>query len=169
MLIIVRNKRRKQQPIELMTGKDLSEAFKFQEVIDMSNLARKTSLVFAAGCLGGLINSLAVWIFGELGISSALGVSIAPKLTPAWLYPRLVWGGIWGLLFLLPLMKTSIFARGLVYSIGPTLVQLFVVFPMKANKGMLGLDLGMLTPVLVVIFNAIWGWSAAIWLKSTGK
>jgi hypothetical protein len=169
MLIIVRNKRRKQQPIELMTGKDLSEAFKFQEVIDMSNLARKTSLVFAAGCLGGLINSLAVWIFGELGISSALGVSIAPKLTPAWLYPRLVWGGIWGLLFLLPLMKTSIFARGLVYSIGPTLVQLFVVFPMKANKGMLGLDLGMLTPVLVVIFNAIWGWSAAIWLKSTAK
>ena len=66
-------------------------------------------------------------------------------------------------------MKTSIFARGLVYSIGPTLVQLFVVFPMKANKGMLGLDLGMLTPVLVVIFNAIWGWSAAIWLKSTAK
>ncbi len=169
MLIIVRNKRRKQQPIELITGKDLSAAFKFQEVIDMSNLARKTSLVFAAGCLGGLINSLAVWIFGELGISSALGVSIAPKLTPAWLYPRLVWGGIWGLLFLLPLMKTSIFARGLIYSIGPTLVQLFVVFPMKANKGMLGLDLGMLTPVLVVIFNAIWGWSAAIWLKSTGK
>jgi hypothetical protein len=169
MLIIVRNKRRKQQPIELMTGKDLSEAFKFQEVIDMSNLARKTSLVFAAGCLGGLINSLAVWIFGELGISSALGVSIAPKLTPAWLYPRLVWGGIWGLLFLLPLMKTSIFARGLVYSIGPTLVQLFVVFPMKANKGMLGLDLGLLTPALVVVFNAIWGWSAAIWLKSMGK
>jgi len=135
----------------------------------MSNLARKTSLVFAAGCLGGLINSLAVWIFGELGITSAMGVNIAPQLTPAFLYPRLVWGGIWGLLFLLPLMKTSIFARGLIFSLGPTLVQLFVVFPMKANKGMLGLDLGLLTPVLVVVFNAIWGWSAAIWLKSVGK
>jgi len=135
----------------------------------MSNLARKTSLVFAAGCLGGLINSLAVWIFGELGITSALGVNLAPQLSPAWLYPRLVWGGIWGVLFLLPLMQTSIFARGLIYSIGPTLVQLFVVFPMKANKGMLGLDLGLLTPVFVVVFNAIWGWAAAIWLKSVGK
>jgi hypothetical protein len=135
----------------------------------MSSLARKTSLVFAAGCLGGLINSLAVWIFGELGISSALGVNIAPKLSPAWLYPRLVWGGIWGLLFLLPLMQTRIFARGLIYSIGPTLVQLFVVFPMKANKGMLGVDLGLLTPLLVVVFNAIWGWTTAIWLKSVGK
>jgi hypothetical protein len=135
----------------------------------MSNFARKISLVFAAGCLGGLINSLAVWIFGELGISSAMGVSIAPELSPGWLYPRLVWGGIWGLLFLLPLMPASIFARGLVFSIGPTLVQLFFVFPMNANKGMLGLDLGLLTPVLVVVFNAIWGWTAAIWLKSTGK
>jgi hypothetical protein len=149
-----------------MTNK---KALKFQEVIDMSSLARKTSLVFAAGCLGGLINSLAVWIFGELGISSALGVNIAPKLSPAWLYPRLVWGGIWGLLFLLPLMQTRIFARGLIYSIGPTLVQLFVVFPMKANKGMLGVDLGLLTPLLVVVFNAIWGWTTAIWLKSVGK
>ena len=135
----------------------------------MSNVARKTSLVFAAGCLGGLINSLAVWVFGELRISAALGVHIAPELTAAWLYPRLVWGGIWGLLFLLPLMKTSIFARGLIFSIGPTLVQLFVVFPMKAHKGTLGLDLGLLTPLLVVVFNAIWGWSTAIWLKSVGK
>ncbi|MGD9043627.1 MAG: hypothetical protein PVG06_07940 [Desulfobacterales bacterium] len=135
----------------------------------MSNLARNTSLVFAAGCLGGLINSLAVWIFGELGITAALGVKIAPQLSPGWLYPRLVWGGIWGLLFLLPLMKTRIFSKGLIFSLGPTLVQLFVVFPMKANKGVMGLDLGLFTPLFVVVFNAIWGWTAAIWLKSVGK
>ena len=77
----------------------------------MRNLVRNTSLVFAAGCLGGLFNSLAVWIFGELGITAALGVKIAPQLSPAFLYPRLVWGGIWGLLFLLPLMKTRIFSK----------------------------------------------------------
>jgi hypothetical protein len=110
----------------------------------MSNLARNTSLVFAAGCLGGLLNGLAVWIFGELGIT-------------------------WGLLFLFPLMKTRIFSRGFIFSLGPTLVQLFVIFPMKANKGVMGLDLGLLTPLFVVVFNAIWGWTAAIWLKSAGK
>jgi hypothetical protein len=135
----------------------------------MSNLARNTSLVFAAGCLGGLLNGLAVWIFGEFGITAALGVKIAPQLSPAFLYPRLVWGGIWGLLFLLPLMKTRIFSRGFIFSLGPTLVQLFVIFPMKANKGAMGLDLGLLTPLFVVFFNAIWGWTAAIWLKSVGK
>ena len=135
----------------------------------MSNLARNVSLVFAAGSLGGLINGLAVWIFGELGITAALGVKIAPQLSPGFLYPRLVWGGIWGLLFLLPLMKTRIFSKGLIFSLGPTLVQLFVVFPMKANKGVMGLDLGLFTPLFVVVFNAIWGWTAAIWLKSAGK
>mgnify|MGYP000216978829 FL=1 len=133
------------------------------------NVARNLSLVFAAGVLGGLINSLAVWAFGEFGITAAAGVNIAPKLSAAWLYPRLVWGGIWGVLFLLPMMQTSIWSRGFIYSLGPTLVQLFVVFPMKAQKGAMGLELGMLTPVFVVVFNAIWGWTAAIWLRWTGK
>jgi hypothetical protein len=132
-------------------------------------MARNLSLVFAAGVLGGLINGLAVWAFGEFGITAAAGVKIAPTLTPAFLYPRLVWGGIWGILFLLPMMRTSIWSRGFIYSLGPTLVQLFVVFPMKAQKGVMGLELGMLTPVFVVVFNAIWGWTAAIWLRWTGK
>ncbi len=131
----------------------------------MDNLAKNITLVFAAGCFGGLLNSLAVWIFGELGITTALGVSIAPKLSAAWLYPRIVWGGIWGALFLLPLWQRTVLIKGLVYSLGPTLVQLFIVFPMKANKGAMGLDLGTLTPVFVIIFNAVWGVSAAIWLR----
>ena len=102
---------------------------------------------------------------GAYGLNAALGVKLAPTLTPAWLYPRLVWGGIWGVLFLLPILKSSWFRRGVVLSLGPTLVQLLVIFPFKAKKGYLGLELGMLTPVLVLFFNAVWGWSAAIWLK----
>ncbi len=135
----------------------------------MNNLARKISLVFAAGVLGAILNSLAVWGAGELGITTALGVKIAPRLSAAWLYPRLVWGGIWGMLFLLPMMQARIWSQGFIYSLGPTLVQLFVVFPMKAKKGVMGLELGMLTPLFVVVFNAIWGWTAAIWLRWTGK
>ena len=131
----------------------------------MSGFIRNVSFVFAAGCLGGLINSLFLYACGIFGVNAALGVRIAPALTPAWLYPRLVWGGIWGILFLLPLLKRSWFRRGLVLSLGPTLVQLLVVFPFKAKKGYLGLELGLLTPLLVLIVNAVWGWSAAIWLK----
>jgi hypothetical protein len=131
----------------------------------MSGFIKNLNIVFASGCLGGLINSLVLYVFGAYGLNAALGVKLAPTLTPAWLYPRLVWGGIWGVLFLLPILKSSWFRRGVVLSLGPTLVQLLVIFPFKAKKGYLGLELGMLTPVLVLFFNAVWGWSAAIWLK----
>lgn len=126
---------------------------------------KQLSAVFAAGCLGGLINSIAVWLFGSIGITSALGVKIAPTLSAAWLYPRIVWGGIWGVLFLLPIFGNKMVLRGLLFSLGPTLIQLLVVFPIKANKGLMGFDLGLLTPAFVVFFNAVWGLTAAIWMR----
>jgi len=51
------------------------------------------------------------------------------------------------------------------YSLGPTLVQLFVVFPFKLGKGWMGLDLGTLMPLFVVFFNIVWGVCAAAWLN----
>ena len=98
---------------------------------------------------------------------ASLGVKIAPALTPAWLYPRVVWGGLWGLLFLLPsLGRGNWLAAGLAASLGPTLVQLFYVFPVMAHKGTAGLELGLLTPLVVVLANALWGWAAALWLRA---
>ncbi len=130
----------------------------------MKNLLRTMSLTYAAGSVGGFVNALAVWVFGVLAITGTLGVKLAPTLTPALLYPRLVWGGLWGFLFLLPFFRNSPVLRGIVYSLGPTLVQLFVVFPLVAKKGLLGLQLGALTPLFVVCFNIIWGITAAYWL-----
>jgi len=140
----------------------------------VTSIFRTLSLVFVAGCVGGVLNSLVVWNFGNLGVNAALGVKIAPQLTPAWLYPRIVWGGIWGFLFLLPILRRSVISRGLLYSLGPSLVlyslgpslvMFFIVFPMKAKKGMFGLALGDMTPVLVLFFNAIWGVAASLWLR----
>jgi hypothetical protein len=132
----------------------------------MVNL-RDATLAFAAGALGGLANSIAVWLFGVLHISGALGVAIAPAISPDWLYPRLVWGGIWGFLFLSPQPRGAWWLRGLVFSLGPTLVQLLIVFPVKTDAGAFGLGLGAMTPVLVIVFNAIWGLVAAFALKAT--
>jgi hypothetical protein len=128
------------------------------------NFLERLSLAFAAGCFGGLLNSLVLWLFGAIGINQFLGVQLAPALTPAFLYPRLVWGGLWGFLFLLSWRSNKIISPGLIYSLGPTLVQLFLVFPYKLNKGFLGLQLGLLTPLLAVIFNAVWGLGTAWWL-----
>ncbi len=135
----------------------------------MKKLAKRLTVIFAAGCLGGLANSLAVWLFGAYGVTKTLGVRIAPDLSPIWLYPRLVWGGIWGLLFLLPVFRSNVLKRGLLLSLGPTIIQLFVVFPYKADQGMMGMGLGALTPLLVFVFNAIWGITVAIWLRFVGE
>ncbi|WP_096625974.1 hypothetical protein [Calothrix sp. NIES-3974] len=128
---------------------------------------RNMSLTFASGCFGGIINSMIVWLSGTVGITQLFGVAIAPHLTSTWLYQRIVWGGLWGLLFLLPIWKKKYFYRGLMGSLFPTLVQLLIIFPLQAKKGIMGVELGRLTPVLVTFFNFIWGISTIYWLKLT--
>ena len=91
-------------------------------------------------------------------------MQLAPAFTAPWLYQRLVWGGIWGWLFLLP-MGLSYPMRGLLYSLGPFCVASLVVLPYQAHKGMLGLQLGHLTPVFVLFYNAVWGLVAGWWLS----
>jgi hypothetical protein len=108
---------------------------------------------------------MAIWLCGDLGITKSLGVSIAPALTASWLYPRIVWGGIWGLLFLLPLLNTKPFSKGTLLSLAPTLVQLFIVFPYQANKGVAGIELGILTPAFVFVFNWVWGIVTALTIR----
>ena len=135
----------------------------------MSHLLRKGALYFSAGALGGLANAIAVWFGGSKGITAAFGVMISPPLTPAMLYHRIAWGGIWGLIFFLPLTVKSTILKALLYSLGPTFVQLFIIFPERAHKGMMGLQLGTLTPLLVVIFNLIWALTALLFLKASGE
>lgn len=126
---------------------------------------------YAAGSMGALVNSFTVWIFGLLGINTLLGVTIAPALTPGWLYPRIVWGGLWGLTLILLKNKERMFLKALIVSLAPTLVQLFIIFPYKAKKGMLGLDLGALTPLLVIFFNYVFAYVALHFAKfdNTGE
>jgi hypothetical protein len=128
---------------------------------------KKLLICFAAGCLGGLINSLAVWASGKYGITGQFHVAIAPALSPAWLYPRIVWGGIWGLLFVPTWLNSRPVAKGAILSVFPTLVQLLVVFPIQAQKGYFGLALGAYTPVFVIFYNLIWGLVASLAIASS--
>jgi len=130
----------------------------------MKKVLTRLSAGFSGGALGGLANSLAVWGLGAAGISTALGANLTPAWSWPWLYPRIVWGGLWGLLFAFPCLQGSWLARGLLYSLGPSLVQMLIVFPLKAEKGLLGLDLGATVPPFVLFYNAIWGVVAAVWV-----
>ena len=122
-------------------------------------------IVFAAGALGALANSLAVWMSGHFGITASLDVAIAPELSAHWLYPRIVWGGLWGLLFILPVLQSRLFIKGFIFSLFPTAVQLFVIFPYVAHKGIGGLELGLLTPLCVLFFNWVWGVTTALAIR----
>ncbi|UCG77846.1 MAG: hypothetical protein JSV21_09760 [Nitrospirota bacterium] len=129
---------------------------------------RKLSYSFSAGVAGGIASALVIWLFGVAGINAALGVSIAPDLTRSFIYSRIVWGGLWGFLFLVPIMKRSLYSRGLILSIIPSAIMLFVAYP-AMKKGVYGLSLGTLTPVLTIFFNAIWGTIASLWYRYCGE
>jgi len=134
----------------------------------MKKTITELSHCFTAGAVGALINSLTVWFFGWRGITASMGVSMAPALTPGWLYPRIVWGGLWGTLFALPLGGRSVIVKGLVLSFAPTMATLLYFFPFQQNRGFLGFELGTWTPVFVIFFNLVWGLAAGIWLKTVG-
>ena len=45
--------------------------------------------LFIAGALGGLTNSSVVWSLGAMGVTPALGFSMAPELTFEWVLRRI--------------------------------------------------------------------------------
>ena len=126
---------------------------------------KKILLFFAAGGLGALANTIAVWLFGKYGITASFGVAIAPSLTANYLYPRIVWGGLWGLLFILPMLQSKLLWKGTILSLFPTAAQLFVLSPLIAHKGIAGIELGLLTPLFVLFFNWVWGIVTAFTIK----
>lgn len=122
-------------------------------------------LAFAAGCFGGLIYCVVMWLFSRYGITQSLGVNLHGSVSPQWMYPRIVWGGLWGLLFLLPMLRSSVLLRSLVISLIPAFVQLFIIYSFYTGKGFAGLQLGLLAPLLVWFFYWVWALATAIILR----
>jgi hypothetical protein len=123
---------------------------------------RKISGAFTGGVIGGLVDSINIWLLGRLGISDMIGLSMKPELQAPWLYQRMIWGGIWMLLLLVPFWKKRYLMRGMVLSLVPSAIMLFKVFP-SMGKGMLGLEFGFVTPFVVVGLNLIYGMVASAW------
>jgi len=130
-----------------------------------STLLRGASGAFTGGAIGGLVDSVNIWVMGKVGISDLLGVGMKPEFTAPWLYQRMIWGGIWMLLLLLPVWKGRTAARGMLFSLLPSAMMLFMVLP-SMGKGLLGLGFGTMTPVVVVGLNLIYGLVAAYWYQS---
>jgi len=74
----------------------------------------------------------------------------------------MIWGGLWMFLLLLPLWRGRIILRGMVFSLLPSAMMLFIVLP-SMGKGILGLGFGTMMPVVVIGLNFIYGIVASVW------
>jgi hypothetical protein len=128
-------------------------------------MLRKFAGPYAAGALAALLTSVVLWIAVRAKLGALCDVELA-KLFPSALDPRgLGWSVLEGSLFALalPLARgrgLSPVRAGLAVSLLPSLRDLFLRLP-GAGYGMLGVQLGALTPVVVLAAYALWGWILA--------
>ena len=124
----------------------------------MKTLLRQATLAFSAGALGALVNRGVLVLFG------ALQVMEPPEVTKPWLYQALVWGGLWGFLFLIP-WNARWWLRGLVFGLGPSAGVWFVIYPFVRDAGVFGFKLGFGAALIPLIANSAWGLAASAWLE----
>jgi hypothetical protein len=118
--------------------------------------------------LGALLDSFNIWAMGKIGLSDLLGITMKPEFTAPWAYKRMIWGGLWMLLLLLPFMKNRPTLKGMTVSLVPSAMMLFMVLP-EMGKGFFGLGFGTLMPVVVICLNFIYGIFASYWYTQTVK
>ncbi len=123
------------------------------------------SYMLIAGGLGGITNSILVWLLGTLGVTPALGFGMAPDLTFEWLFRRVFASALWGIIFFIPVYENAPIKKGALLSILPWLSSVLFVFPQQMNVGLFGLGFGLGTPVWTLFFAAVWGVTATLFLS----
>lgn len=121
---------------------------------------KAAALYYVAASIGGLAVVLTAWALGAAGVADTLGVGIKPALEPPWIYRMMVWGGLWGLIFLVPLRLGSLWLKALVFTLAPVLVALVVFVPMRGGA-LFALDKGALAPFYIYCINIPWGLATA--------
>ncbi len=124
---------------------------------------------FCAGLLGALVASFIARLGANLGIQQLAEVLLPAHWSLAWLYPQLIWGGLWGLAYFAtvasPRARNHWVRKGLWASLLPTAWQLFYLFPNHTPHGALGLGLGNFTPVVFLVYYLIWGFFTGLFAR----
>jgi hypothetical protein len=119
---------------------------------------RLLTLGFGAGAFGACILAIVSAILNALRIQELIG--LPPPPTPdsylPLLYRIIVWGGIWGLLFVVPVMNRMWWLKGMIIGALATLAILFYFNP------------AVTTPPMRLVYafflnTIIWGTAAGAW------
>lgn len=120
-------------------------------------LLRLLTLGFGAGAFGACILGLVAFALGRLGVPEMLGLTMpAPKLPEA-LYRAIVWGGIWGLLFVVPAFNRPWWFKGIIIGLLATVALVLYFAPALRGGPAWGI-------VYAAVLNGIvWGLAAGLW------
>jgi hypothetical protein len=91
----------------------------------MEKTGKRMTILFGAGVLGALAKGFVTWILATLGIPVGIWALMSSAYSPGWAYYGLVWGGLWGFLFFIPVLKRRHIDKGVLLSLVPTIIQLF--------------------------------------------
>lgn len=116
---------------------------------------KRLSFAFASGCFGVLIFYAAFRAGMEAGLIKAPPPAMKYLSSKAFFYRQMVWGGIWGFAFMIPILTGRWWLRGLIVGLAATAVAIFVF-----RTSVPPIPFIIVALVLNMIF---WGLSAAFW------
>ena len=135
----------------------------------MSRSSALFAVCFVAGLLGALTSSLFLWGCSEWGLLRIIGVKMTQSIELSRLYPQMFTGGLWGLLYFFtvgsPRMRRHWVRKGLWFSLLPSLTAIFYLYPSVYRLGVAGFDLGMLTPLVIIVANLVWGFATGFFTR----
>jgi hypothetical protein len=131
----------------------------------------RVALGFIAGFLAALIfHQIGIWILHTTGVIpfGAWATTAIPPLGVPQVISLAFWGGVWGILFVLierglaPLTPGYWISATLFGAIFPTLVLMFIVFPLKGRPLGGGFPENLIATLLIV--HGLWGLGTAVFL-----
>ncbi|MBE0500271.1 MAG: hypothetical protein IBX47_02430 [Desulfuromonadales bacterium] len=132
----------------------------------MHRPAALISVCFCAGILGALVGLGVISAWGMVGLPDLPISTVRPLLAPAGLYPRLVWGGLWGVLFFLTVgsarTRKHWIQKGVLVSLVPTFYYLIFYLPEQISSGS---DFSLVALAVVIAVNLIWGFFTGLFSR----
>jgi len=116
---------------------------------------RQLTLAFGAGAFGACILAIVAFVLARLGVPERIGAS-SPPSDLAFLYRILVWGGIWGFLFVVPVMNRAWWLKGIIIGLLATLTLVLYFAPPLQQAPTAAL-------IYIAVLNAFWGLAAGAW------
>lgn len=119
----------------------------------MRNFLNKTFVGFMAGLISACVLYFIFIFIRQHGVE----LNDEFKYT---LYRLMVWGGVWAILFALPISK-NIFIKSIVIGLAVILFNFLVKMPL-AGQGFFAMNAGTAVFVMNIVFNSLWALLAGV-------